>query len=982
MLKMRIFILLLFVLTFRIGLSQSYSFTNYSIPQGLAQTQVKAITEDKNGYLWIGTLGGLSRFNGVSFQNFSTEDGILNNRITALFSQNDKLWIGHRGGLSLYKGSKFKTWSFGEKFKNIDVSKILAFQNKIIIATNGNGLYVLEKNKLFPIPLTTDDLNRVRDLEIFNNTLYIATRAGLVKTQDLKSFIKIKNEQELNLTGISLHQSQLYLTTTEGDVIIFKPNEKKFEIENKLLSQVYLNSCLFDSKGNFWSSCADGVIFKKANGQIEIINEELGLPFNACNLVYEDKNGTIWIGSDGKGLFRFAGTQMVYFSKRNGISSDLITSTLALDKNTILFGSYDNGEIIYNGINFQDLPLKKNCIWSSTRDAQQNIWIGTANGLFKTNLTKTEEFNEAQGAPGTKVTCFYHLKNGSILVGGSSGISIIKNGQVKAFSPKFSSSSVGTIRNIVVFKSKIICATDGGLFEYKNGSFKRFLNLKLTTYSLKEDGNNALWIGTEDGLFWTDGKVIKKMFLSDLPASNFINFINFYDSKLFVGTNNGLYVLKNLHKKLNAKVYHFGIEEGVVNLETNINSSAIDKNGLLWFGTASGLVRFNTESIDKMQTVVPDLNVIGIKINFDSDNFTDYAKNLNAFGLPSNLDLPHNKNNLIIELDGVQLKNYQDLKYEYWLEGLDEKWTSTFNSSLVNLSNLPSGTYTLHIRARNGLNTFSKEYQLEIHIKPVFYLTWWFISITLLVVSGLVYAYFNFRINRERAKRYQESLEYKTKLMTLEQQSLNASMNRHFIFNSLNSIQYFINTQDKYSANKYLTNFAKLIRKNLDSSSENNNQVTLQQEIERLELYLSLESMRFKDRFDYQIETGDIDLESIEVPAMLFQPFVENSIIHGILPITERKGLIKIILKQENDKIIVSIEDNGIGIENSMAKKGLSAGDHKSQGMEITAKRINLLNKLSRQDFELDGPFQIEDENRLINGTRVLIKIPLNNLVD
>ena len=142
--------------------------------------------------------------------------------------------------------------------------------------------------------------------------------------------------------------------------------------------------------------------------------------------------------------------------------------------------------------------------------------------------------------------------------------------------------------------------------------------------------------------------------------------------------------------------------------------------------------------------------------------------------------------------------------------------------------------------------------------------------------------------------------------------------------------------------------------------------------------------MRFKDRFEYKIETGDIDLESIEVPAMLFQPFVENSIIHGILPITDKKGLIHIKLSIETtktgeEKLIVCIEDNGVGIEKSMQIKGNSDGDHKSQGMEITAKRINLLNKLSRQDFELEGPFQIEDENRLISGTRVLIKIPLKN---
>jgi sensor histidine kinase YesM len=235
-------------------------------------------------------------------------------------------------------------------------------------------------------------------------------------------------------------------------------------------------------------------------------------------------------------------------------------------------------------------------------------------------------------------------------------------------------------------------------------------------------------------------------------------------------------------------------------------------------------------------------------------------------------------------------------------------------------------------------------------------------------------------VRRERAISYQESLEYKARLSSLEQQSLNASMNRHFIFNSLNSIQYFINTQDKISANRYLTNFAKLIRKNLDSSSEDNNMVSLSQEIERLELYISLESMRFRDRFEYKIEVPDIDTENIMVPAMLFQPFVENSIIHGILPDTSKKGLITIKIEAKVDYLEVILEDNGIGIDYSLNKKRQSEGDHRSQGMEITSKRIELLKKLSHRNFEMEGPFQIEDENHSINGTRVLLKIPCENL--
>jgi len=196
----------------------------------------------------------------------------------------------------------------------------------------------------------------------------------------------------------------------------------------------------------------------------------------------------------------------------------------------------------------------------------------------------------------------------------------------------------------------------------------------------------------------------------------------------------------------------------------------------------------------------------------------------------------------------------------------------------------------------------------------------------------------------------------------------------------LNSIQYFINKSDKISANKYLTNFAKLIRKNLDSSNETNTLVTLAQEIERIELYLSLESMRFNDRFIFTIETFNVDLDSIMIPAMLIQPFVENSIIHGVLPNENKQGEILVKVTEDEHFLTILIEDNGIGIDKSLAQKIHFDGDHKSQGMEITIKRIDLIRKVSFQNLELIGPLQINDSNGLINGTRVLLKIKKENL--
>jgi ligand-binding sensor domain-containing protein len=169
--------------------AQSYSFLSYSIAEGLPQSQVSSIAEDEKGYLWVGTLGGLGKFNGSSFVNYSTKDGLLNNRITSLNCFDQKLWIGHEGGVSLLQNGKIKKWTFPEKNKNVNVLAIKKFQNGFVIATNGGGIYYInEKQQIRNIELKSEDQNRVRGLLVINQELFIATRGGLLKTNDLYNF--------------------------------------------------------------------------------------------------------------------------------------------------------------------------------------------------------------------------------------------------------------------------------------------------------------------------------------------------------------------------------------------------------------------------------------------------------------------------------------------------------------------------------------------------------------------------------------------------------------------------------------------------------------------------------------------------------------------------------------------------------------------------------------------------------------------------
>jgi LytS/YehU family sensor histidine kinase len=309
------------------------------------------------------------------------------------------------------------------------------------------------------------------------------------------------------------------------------------------------------------------------------------------------------------------------------------------------------------------------------------------------------------------------------------------------------------------------------------------------------------------------------------------------------------------------------------------------------------------------------------------------------------------------------------------LEGFDEEWQAVTEANFITYSNLPYNTFRFKVRAVSRFGVIGEPVVFDFTVRPPFWFTWWFILLEVLFGAALVLGIWYVRRRVVRARFERERLEMRSRMLTLEQQSLNSSMNRHFIFNALNSIQYYINRQDRLAANKYLSDFARLIRKNLDSSQET--LTPLRDEMERLELYLKLEHMRFKDKFEYSISIDpDIPQDLIKVPAMLLQPFLENSIWHGLLPKKEA-GWVKVNLSRRDNSLHMIIEDNGVGIENSLKSK-TGTDSHISKGMEITQSRIDLIQKMSGEKVQLIGPKQVNSEGGEVMGTKVEIIIPVN----
>ena len=260
----------------------------------------------------------------------------------------------------------------------------------------------------------------------------------------------------------------------------------------------------------------------------------------------------------------------------------------------------------------------------------------------------------------------------------------------------------------------------------------------------------------------------------------------------------------------------------------------------------------------------------------------------------------------------------------------------------------------------NGLRIFNKEkhfldsfgYKIAVFILIV-------MAITILIIWAL--------------RRFKANVEWKTDLIRVEQEALLAQMNPHFIFNSLNSVQKYILASEMESANSYLQKFAGMMRKVLENSSQS--VVTLSEEISTLELYLELESLRFDNGFDFEIHVMDDDIWQLEIPTMLIHTFVENAVWHGLMK-KETRGKIDIRFSKINNKLILcEIEDNGIGRKKAAEYKSIERAKHKSKGIEIVNKRIDLLNFKARNKITCET-IDLEKQHPDQTGTLVRLQIP------
>jgi ligand-binding sensor domain-containing protein len=988
MLKLRSLTGLLVVLLWTSQIvGQQYSFINFNNEEGLPQSQVRAITQDSLGFLWIATLGGVSRYDGYTFENFSVLDGMLGNQVYSLaIDKNGMVWMGLIGGLSVFDGDKITSYKFRDISRKVIANYLYADQDTLWIVTTNGDLIKFYDDKYTYLD-NIDELNSLDVQSVIRNAkgkLLISTVSGVFVLDN--NLLNIFKSPEVNIYIRDIIE-------VDGVLWFGSRWDGLFRSKNDYLLQSYQdNNGIFDivSRGHeIWSASSTGIT-KWDGANIVKFDKNNGLSFDNVRCLFVDRENILWIGTNGGGLFKFSGELITATTTKDGMSSNAVMSIIEDDQKNIIVGTYDRGlnVLLKDTIYFieEDQGLISNRIWSVESQNGGILWVASSGGLSKVTDKEIINYSTENGLLNNKITSLYmdNLLN-ELWIGSSGGYTILKDEKFLRFDEEsgFPGKRVRKIKKND--QDHIWFGCINGLIEFDGFSYKTYTIIdglpSNTVYCIEFDGDKT-WIGTKLGLgLLENGKISQIQLGKNTGDFTILFLLNDKSGRIWAGTNNGVYTIRT-NPDSTYKIEHYTKESGLNGLECNMNAVYLDADSNVFVGLASGLVRFDRKELESLTMDKSAKPVIkNLKLYLKDVDWKIYSDSLiSRTNLPFDLKLKPEDNYLTFEFSTNEFRNPKIVQYRFKLIGapgkLSKEWSSPTSNNIATFSNLPSGNYIFKVQASKEVGNWS-EYSTDypfIVITP-YYSTWWFRSFVVLMIGGIVSLIVYWRLSIIRQKRENKRLLDQSKMLALEQQTLNANMNRHFVFNSLNSIQYYLNNEDKYNANLYLSRFAKLIRKNLDSSQSTF--TSLQEEIERMKLYLGLEQMRFSERFDYSfIIDKNIDLLRTKIPSMLFQPYLENSIWHGILPM-ENKGNIEIsILLNEDENIEIEIIDDGIGIRTSLGEKVKKKTDHISKGMDITHNRINLFKKIGKNNAAVYGPEEIM-KNGKPKGTRVKLVLPL-----
>jgi hypothetical protein len=960
------FLLLLFCVDLGLPftvIAQLPGMRKYTLIDGYTATNGYVIQQDQKGFLWLGTENGALRFDGKRFQVLRDRLMPADQEILSCnpYGKDQVLLVPLLNNITYYKDGEIISSRKDPRLNLIhNISKNSAFFD------------------IFTGNMWLSDGGKIKTLYCFS-----ADEIMKVNVPDTSSFI------------IAVRNNRVICCDNENRVL------KQYDLKARCYKPIYDNRLKpFSCKGVIEAKEDGKYIFvhNQSGGKIGIYafrNDSTLYLIQTVPRLFSPKNS--WIFTDGALNFwyKFLDGGAAYVDKEHSqpnarpfhFMDKIVINYLFVDRGKNIWMSGQNNSLYFLSHKHFQNALRVNAVLPGSRipkcingDAQGNIAIGYVNQKFF-SIRENEQVKHYQLSQNfyEGVRCICPLGNSRFLIM-DKDLALVdghKNG-VRYF-------------NIPATYKDMSLYLDGGLLVASqiNAFYLRSENVKLGTFSKDQQSifegrtsaiaslpDSTVLVGTPDGLFIKKNLRAKAVRINhpELSHISITDIVNKDSTGALISTNaHGLYYFNSRNNTASAIKVFSGTDAGLVRRIFKQNDN------LYWLATERGACEVRFDKGSKVEHIrnytfydgLPSNNITDVYVCRDTAFITTAEGPgiiplldttllqmnaplvyLNAVSLRNTLLIrpindvafSYRQHDFMISLSAISYESFGNTKYYYKMEGLSDDWTETDNPE-IHFTGLPPGTYLFQAYASNAKGTRSKTpVTLSIRILPAFWQTLLFKAIVCLLAALLLYFFIRRKTTRMALNKYEKARQER-RLAELELEAIKAQINPHFIYNCLNSIQYFNYEKQHDQARQYLDLFARLIRFTMQYSRQAF--ISIAEETNYLSNYLQLEKMRFHERLHYQIVIADNIDQQLMIPAMLIQPYVENALKHGIAARKEGGNVIIRFDKPKEGLLMISVEDDGVGFTTR------HNGNKSSLGLRLSGSRAETYNQLFDMKIEI-----------------------------
>jgi ligand-binding sensor domain-containing protein len=1020
-----------FTFCFVLQLAAQYeetNFTRYSVKDGLSDNGITCIQQDAQGYIWAGTDAGLNRFDGKSFRKFFQGTAPLRLPSASIWRMKrfgDDLGIISRGGFQLLNTKDYSVKNYINPDSSAFTTQLnaawdaLKLDNNNYAVSTASGFYVYSPDGKLVFrhdAYSLEDVGRERILygrDIFkvtpNQYLAYVNEIAVAIYDPVKNTFReqpidhpqwwpfmhdgSKDTIRINIKYQVGPSSFIFIPGVGDKAYHYDHGSKK--ITASILPLDMRESLNWESRivqldeNNFiLSSRINGFYILKldrATGHIHCDGVKY-VPGYKITSLFVDKDKRLWLGtSDGllkqqlqspvMSAFRFSAVgekkyggafncsyrykDKLYvgrFGRSHGLAI-IDPNTMQLIADIDLFGD----GAIANEVRTIEM-YHKDTLWLGTSDGV--VWYATQTGRYG-KLGDDPKYVWAKNIAGVLAP---PRSDGYAWICSHLGGKLIRYHIPTRTYTEFTSQ---TKPALPFSKIKHIAYDSYGDVWIGGHSLARWNNrlqdfdTLITVYGgenkfnddilmMRTDNNGSIWIhNVYNGLL--EYKIKEKKFVAysmkdGMGTDVLYSMSPVIDNKLWMAGNNNLSLFDMRTRQFTIYDGHDGLPE---QKPSGRRIYYDERSGQLYLSSTEWLVRFPFHPEQKKDLssdlVIEELRA-GKKIYYQPTN-----------GQPS---FRYNENNITIDYSII---DFEKSNYQFaWRLSDQDPWNVVGQQRSLSLNNLTPGRYNIQLKA-SGKPGIEKTRTISFLVRPPVWKRSWFIGLAVLILAGCGWLLYRNRVRQIRQKANIDKM-----LSQTEMKALQAQMNPHFIFNSLNSIREMILSNENKEASHFLSKFAHLIRITLDQSTQS--LVSLRNTVDYLQRYMEMESIR-NSLLSYAFSIDPkLDMDEIEVPPMLIQPFIENALWHGVSA-QDKRIHITIGFKKEKETLVCTIDDNGIGILQSQKKNKENNNRHRSLGISNIRDRVNLLN----EKYGLHSRFTIEDkkETRGENGTLVTLHLPI-----